>query len=281
MSCSQIRIGPFNLGYYGLFSSIINGCNLIIAQFMLPKLHFTFKFQLITIVFFIVSLFCYNIIYPFFLVDVYLSLVLTILVSSLSILSIILLAFSGCSKYSMLGCVRLISQLISIELLGSTIVLLYGFTFNDLSISIIWYTCSSWFTYSRINDILIFLYFIIPNNNLFLILFSIAILAETNRIPSDLPESESELVAGFITEYSSVYYSIIVLTEYANIICLSLLLIILHSLPPEQLLLLLLRISATRSTLVRLKFDELMINVWIILLPIISWFLLFTLLFCF
>jgi NADH:ubiquinone oxidoreductase subunit H len=73
-------------------------------------------------------------IYPFFLVDVFLSLILVYLGSSLSIFFIILLAFSGCSKYSMLGCVRLISQLISFELLTSTIVLLYGFSFNDLSI---------------------------------------------------------------------------------------------------------------------------------------------------
>jgi NADH-quinone oxidoreductase subunit H len=47
-----------------------------------------------------------------------------------------------------------------------------------------------------------------------LLLFFLAVLAETNRVPFDLSESESELVAGFITEYSSVYYSIIVLTEY-------------------------------------------------------------------
>jgi formate hydrogenlyase subunit 4 len=94
-----------------------------------------------------------------------------------------------------------------------------------------------------------------------LLLFFLAVLAETNRVPFDLSESESELVAGFITEYSSVYYSIIVLTEYANIIALLLVMIILHSLPEEVLLFFLLLTSLTRSTLVRLKFDELMTNV--------------------
>ena len=62
-------------------------------------------------------------------------------------------------------------------------------------------------------------YFIFHHNPCLLVYF-IAALAETNRIPSDLPEPEPESVAGCITEYSSIYYSIIVLTEYTNIIAL-------------------------------------------------------------
>jgi NADH:ubiquinone oxidoreductase subunit H len=54
-----------------------------------------------------------------------------------------------------------------------------------------------------------------------LAIFFICILAESNRVPFDLPEAESELVAGFITEYSSIYFSLILLTEYANIIGMS------------------------------------------------------------
>ena len=71
-----------------------------------------------------------------------------------------------------------------------------------------------------------------------------------------------------ITEYSSIYYSIIVLTEYTNIIALILFMITIYSLPSEILLLVLYTTSLIRPTLVRLKFDELMINVWIILSPI-------------
>ena len=72
--------------------------------------------------------------------------------------------------------------------------------------------------------------FIFVPNNLLVIFYFIASLAETNRIPPDLPESESESIAGFITEYSSIYYSIIVLTEYTNIIALTLFMIIIFSL---------------------------------------------------
>ena len=57
----------------------------------------------------------------------------------------------------------------------------------------------------------------------------ITILGDCNRTPFDLPEAESEIVAGFITEFSSIYFSIILLTEYGNIIVLCSLLIILFS----------------------------------------------------
>ena len=45
LSCAQLRSGPFNLGYYGIFSSLVNGLNLVISQFLIPKLHITFGFQ--------------------------------------------------------------------------------------------------------------------------------------------------------------------------------------------------------------------------------------------
>jgi NADH:ubiquinone oxidoreductase subunit H len=72
MGCAQRRIGPFNNGFYGMLSSIINGCNLLISQFLVPKLHYSFGFQSFPILFFLVSLQNYILIYPFFLVDIYL-----------------------------------------------------------------------------------------------------------------------------------------------------------------------------------------------------------------
>jgi len=60
----------------------------------------------------------------------------------------------------------------------------------------------------------------VPSLTLLLSLF-MCILGESNRVPFDIPESESELVAGFITEYSSIYFSMILLTEYASIIAMT------------------------------------------------------------
>ncbi len=62
-------------------------------------------------------------------------------------------------------------------------------------------------------------------NYFFLIFFFVSIPADTNRVPYDLPEAEAEPVAGFITEYSTIYFSLILLTEYATIIALSYLII--------------------------------------------------------
>jgi len=83
-------------------------------------------------------------------------------------------------------------------------------------------------------------------------------LADSNRVPYDLPEAESELIAGFITEYSTIYFSLILLTEYANIIALTYLIIFVFCIYPISLLFFLYFVCLIRSTLNRLKFDELM-----------------------
>ena len=117
-----------------------------------------------------------------------------------------------------------------------------------------------------------YIFYLLLFNYFFIAIGIICILAELNRIPFDLPECESELVAGFMTEYSSIYFSLILLTEYLNIILLIYLLIIIFSLIFNLSIILLLLICLIRSTLNRLKFDELMTNCWIVILPIIFTF---------
>ena len=116
-------------------------------------------------------------------------------------------------------------------------------------------------------------------NYFFFIFFFVSILADSNRVPYDLPEAESEPVAGFITEYSTIYFSIILLTEYANIIALTYLIILVFSIYPLPLVFILYFICLIRSTLNRLKFDELMISARLVILPIIFSFLLLSLFF--
>ena len=98
------------------------------------------------------------------------------------------------------------------------------------------------------------------NNYFFTFIFIICILAESNRVPYDLPEAESELVAGFITEYSAVIFSLILFTEYSNIIALFLLLIIFLAINSDCLMFFCIIVCLIRTTLNRLKFDELMTN---------------------
>lgn len=99
-------------------------------------------------------------------------------------------------------------------------------------------------------------------NILWFIIAFIAYLAECSRVPFDLSEAESEIVAGFTTEYSSIYFSILILTEYINVIVGSVLLIILFAIPMFFINSFLYFICIFRCTFVRLKFDELLILAW-------------------
>ena len=114
---AQRRIGPLNIGLYGILSSIINGSNPITTQLIIPKLHSYYGFQSFVVILLLFSIIPNNLIYPFYIINLILSLVCTIIMSGLSIIYLILSAFSGSSKYSMLGCIRIIPQLISIELI--------------------------------------------------------------------------------------------------------------------------------------------------------------------
>jgi NADH:ubiquinone oxidoreductase subunit H len=124
MGNTQRRKGPFNLGAYGILSSIINGFNLIISQFLIPKLYIHYWFQAFPIAFLLFSLAIYNVIFPFLFIDLYLSFILLLLLSGISIILLFLLSYTGLSKYSMLGCIRLISQFVSYELILTTLLLL-------------------------------------------------------------------------------------------------------------------------------------------------------------
>jgi len=95
------------------------------------------------------------------------------------------------------------------------------------------------------------------NYILFLVLF-IAILVECNRVPFDLTEAESEIVAGFMTEFSSIYFSVIMLCEYLSIIVFSLFLLLLFSSYYSFLLFIVSLICLLRASLNRLKYDELL-----------------------
>ena len=114
---AQRRIGPSNIGRYGIAPSIINGSNSTTTQSIIPKLHFYYGFQSFPIFFSLISINTYIIIYPLYLINLILSLVLIIIIEGISILFITLSAFSGNSKHSILGCIRIISQLVSFELI--------------------------------------------------------------------------------------------------------------------------------------------------------------------
>lgn len=200
-------------------------------------------------------------------------------ISSIGVVGIILAGWSGNSKYSLMGCLRTTAQLVSYELLlGLTVltVILITYSFNINNI-ILFQQCS---------------FFLFPLFPLFFIIF-ISALAETNRPPFDLVESESELVSGAFTEYSSFSFALIFLGEYGAMISMSVLITILflggfllpfssffiiseNILTLIQPLILGIKISIllfifiwVRSTLPRVKFNQLISLCWKSLFPLV------------
>ena len=125
MGCAQRRIGPFNLGGYGSPSPPINGRNPIIPQFPVPKLHFHFGSQSFPISFPPFPPQNHIPPYPFSPVDIYPPLIILIRRMGLSIVRTIFPASPSRSKYSMSGCIRIIPQLISLESIRTTIILIF------------------------------------------------------------------------------------------------------------------------------------------------------------
>ena len=125
------------------------------------------------------------------------------------------------------------------------------------------------------SSILLQLFFFYPFlfNCFFLFFFFVSIPADSNRVPYDLPEAESEPTAGFITEYSTIYFSLILLTEYAHIIAATYLIILVYSIYPLPLLFIYYFICLIRSTFNRLKFDELMNSARLVIIAITFSFL--------
>lgn len=135
-------------------------------------------------------------------VDTTFSFVVIFLFSALNSFAIILAGLSSNSRYSLIGGMRAIAQLISYEI--------------PLSVSLLTLFCiqGSYSVYSFAGSKIIFTAVALPS----IVIFFISLLAETNRTPFDLPEAEAELVAGYNLEYSSILFSLFFLAEYSNIL---------------------------------------------------------------
>jgi NADH-quinone oxidoreductase subunit H len=193
--------------------------------------------------------------------------------SSLGVYGIIIAGWASNSKYAFLGAIRSAAQMISYEVSIGLVIISVVLSVNSLNLSdIINAQKNGWF--------------VIAHFPMFIIFF-ISTLAETNRLPFDLPEAESELVAGYNVEYSSMAFSMFFLGEYANMILMSALTAILFLggwLPPMDLaifnavpglvwfalkvFLLLFCFIWIRATLPRYRYDQLMRLGWKIFLPI-------------
>ena len=206
----QRRLGPKEVGPYGLLQSIADSLKLLGKEILTPRFVDRPLYYLAPIIVFIPSLVAFVVI-PFDarlqVRDINVGIVLILAFSSLNVIAILLAGWSSMNKYSLIGGIRSVSQNVAYEipLLLSLlpVILLAG----SLSLKeIVEAQSKVWFIFYQ--PVAFVIYFICA-------------VAETNRTPFDLPEAESELVAGFHTEYSGMRFAMFFLAEYTNVFIVS------------------------------------------------------------
>ena len=207
MASMQRRLGPNAVGYYGLLQAFADALKLLLKEYVAPTQANIILFFIGPMVTLIFALLGYLVV-PYgsgiFISDYSLGMLYMLAVSSLATYGILLAGWAANSKYAFLGSLRSTAQLISYELILSSVILLVILLTGNLNMITIVES-------QRVVD------FLLPLFPLFIIFF-IGSIAETNRAPFDLAEAESELVSGFMTEHSASIFVFFFLAEYASIV---------------------------------------------------------------
>lgn len=260
MGSIQRRVGPNQVGFLGLLQPFADGVKLIIKETVTPLEANHWLFVLAPFLSFYLALLNWLVI-PLskgvVLMDMDLSLLLILAISSLGVYAIIYTGWSANSKYTLLGSLRSTAQMVSYEIAMSLLVLTVVYMSATLNLTEMAY----------LNSGTTFIWALWP----MAIIGFISALAETNRAPFDLPEAESELVAGFMTEHSAISFTFLFLGEYANIITISTVLNLMFIGAYNPLIVYL--FIWIRATLPRLRFDQLLRLGWQYLLPFLIGFL--------
>ena len=206
----QLRIGPNRVGPGGYFQTVADTLKLIVKEGMTPRGADKLLFNLAPYIVMIVAM---VIMAPlmfakgFQIWDINIGVFFITAVSSVSVIGILMAGWASNNKYSLLGAMRSGAQIVSYELSAGLSILTIVVLTGSLQISeIINSQATGWWIFKgHIPAIISF------------VIFIIAVTAETNRAPFDLAEAESELTAGFHTEYSGMKFALFFLAEYVNI----------------------------------------------------------------
>lgn len=209
----QVRLGPMRVGPHGLLQPIADSLKLILKEDIIPTEADQVIFWVAPVISTFTALTAFSVI-PFnqylYVADVNVGILIVTAMSAVGILGIILGGWASNSHYPLLGALRSAAQLVSYEVAMSFALLSGLMVAGTLSMRGIVQAQAErgiWFIFSNYG------FMVVP-----FVVFIIAATAETNRAPFDLPEAESELVAGFHTEYSGFRWALYFLSEYANIL---------------------------------------------------------------
>lgn len=224
----QDRLGPMETGKYGLLQTIADILKLLQKELITPKAADSILFALAPIVIFVAVFIGFSVVpwAPDFLpANTNTGLFFIMAVVSIDAIGILMAGWGSNNKYSLLGSIRAIAQMVSYEIpvglsLIAAVMITQTLNLNDIAYNQgVWadeaiYFLGVW----NVNDIGGFLawnVFQAPHLLVVYLIFFIASLAECNRAPFDIPEAESELIGGFHTEYGGIRFAFIFLAEYA------------------------------------------------------------------
>ncbi len=272
----QVRFGPSRVGPFGLLQPIADGMKLMFKEEVVPADADRLIFFLAPALSIVPALIIFAVIPfgpTFVITDVNIGLLYVFAVASLGVYGVVLAGWASNSKYALLGGLRSSAQMVSYELsLGLSVVGVVMMTGSLSLVDIVEAQTGTW-------------YGLLPQWNIFpqflgFLIFVVSSNAELNRAPFDLPEAETELVAGFHTEYSSMKFAMFFMAEYAHMIAASAMATTLFLggwqgplLPP--VIWFVIKVFAfiflwvwLRATLPRFRYDQLMRFGWKILLPL-------------
>src|ERR671916_746242 len=209
----QARLGPMRVGKWGLLQPIADAVKLLTKEDLVPEKADPYIFRYAPYISVAATFITFSVV-PFapdwgVITDVNIGLLFVLSISSVGVLALILAGWSSNSKYALLGGLRSSAQMVSYEVaMGLSLVgaLMFARTLSMSGIVGAQSSDSIWFILYQPAGFLIFL---------------ISGIAENNRAPFDLPEAESELVAGFHTEYSGMRWSLFFMAEYAAMVVVS------------------------------------------------------------
>ena len=276
ISAMQLRKGPNVIGPFGLLQPFADAVKLLFKETVVPTGSSPVVFFLAPMVTFTLALLAWAVIPVsdgWLISNLNVGVLYLFAISSLGVYGVVMAGWASNSRYAFLGAMRSAAQMVSYEVSIGFVMISVLLTAGSLNLSEVVLAQQG-------------MWYFIPHFPMFIVFF-VSVLAETNRHPFDLPEAESELVAGFMTEYSSMSFALFFLGEYMNMIMMSAVVTILFLggwLPPIEMVpftwvpgivWFMLKVAFclfvfiwVRATFPRYRYDQLMRLGWKVFLPL-------------